>query len=91
MPSSLKADTMSKRGQGGRRKVIKKNRVPSNWRNLLRHSDNKLELFQFLVEMIAQMLRPNLVIVTNGPDVLSTHEIGLNCYHEEADSRIFVQ
>ena len=53
-----------------------------------------MELFQFLVEMITQMLTLNLVIVTNGPDVLSTLEIGLNglenCYHEKADSRIFV-
>ena len=87
-PSSLKADTRSKR------KVTKKNTVLSNWRNFLRHSDNKMELFQFLAEMIAQMLTTNLVIVTNGSDVLSTHEIGLNgldnCYHDEADSRIFV-
>ena len=93
-PSSLKADTRSKPGQGGRRKVTKENTVPSNWPNFLRHSDNKMELFQFLADMIAQMLTPNLVIVTNGPDVLSTHEIGLNglenCYHEEADSHIFV-
>ena len=52
---SLKADTTSKRGQGRRRKVTKKNTVPSNWRNFLRHSDNKMELFQVLAEMIAQI------------------------------------
>ena len=37
-----KADDLS-RGQGGRREVTKKNTVPSNWRNFLRHSDNKME------------------------------------------------
>ena len=93
-PSSLKAGTRCKRSQGGTRKVTKNNTVPSHWCNFLRHSDNKMELFQFLAEMIAQMLTPNLVVVTNGPDVLSTHESGLNgldnCYHEETDSRIFV-
>ena len=91
--SSLKADTRSKCGQGGRRKVTKKNTVPSNWRNFLRHNDNKMEFSQLLAEMIALMLTPNWV-VTNGPDVLSTHEIGFNglnnCYHEEADSPTFV-
>ena len=90
----VRADTRLKRGQGGRCKVTKKITVPSSWRNFLRHSDKKIELFQFLPDMIAQMLTPNLVIVTNGPDVFSTHEISLNgldnCYHEEAESRIFV-
>ena len=40
------------------------------------------------------MSAPNLVIVTKGPAVLSTHETGLQgldkCSHEEADSHIFV-
>ena len=31
--SSLKAETRSKRGQGGRRKVTNKNTMPSNWHN----------------------------------------------------------
>ena len=93
-PSSLKAETRSKRGQGGRRKVTNKNTIPSNWWNFLRCSDNKIELFQFLADKVVQMSAPNLVIVTKGPAVLSTHETGLQgldkCSHEEDDSRIFV-
>ena len=86
-PSILEAYTRSKHGQGGRNKVTKKNTVPSNRRNILRHSDNRVELFQLFVKMIAQMLAPYLVIVTNGPAILSTHEIVLhgkdNCSHRE--------
>ncbi|KAJ8340119.1 hypothetical protein SKAU_G00347520 [Synaphobranchus kaupii] len=93
-PSSLKMETRSKRGQGGRRKVTNKNKVPSNWRNFLRHNDNKTDLFHFLADKIAHMTVPNMVVVTKGPDVLSTSETSLDsldkCFHEEADTRIFV-
>ena len=93
-PSSLKNETRSKRGQSGRRKVTNCNTVPSNWRNFLRHNDNKTELFQLLAHTVSQMSAPNLVIVTKGPSVLSTDEACLQgldkCSHEEADSRIFV-
>ena len=93
-PPSLKADNRSKRGEGGRRKVTKKNTVPSIRRNFFRHCDIMMELFQLFTEMIAQMSAPNLLTVTKGLAVLSTHEIGLhgldNCSHEEADNRIFV-
>ena len=93
-PSSLKMETRSKRGQGGRRKVTNKNKVSSNWRNFLRHNDNKTDLFHFLADKIAQMTVPNIVVVTKGPDVLSTSETCRNhldkCFHEEENSRIFV-
>ena len=74
--------------------MTSKSSIPSNWHNFLRHNDNKTELFQFLADRVAQMSAPNLVIVTKGPAVLSTHETGLQgldkCSHEEADSCIFV-
>lgn len=93
-PSSLKADTRSKRGHGVRRRVTEKNTIPSNWHNFLRHNDNKSELFHFLAEKIAQMSVPNLVIVTKGPQALSTPKVSLSelntCSQEEADCRIFV-
>ena len=59
-PSSLKAETRSKRGQGGRRKVTNKNTMPSNWHNFLRHNDNKTELYHFLADKVAQMFAPNM-------------------------------
>ena len=92
--SSVKAETRSKRGQGGRRKVTKKNTVPSNWQNFFRHGEENMDLFQLLAEMIAQMSAPYLAIVTKGSAVPRTHEIGLlgldNCSHEKADSHIAV-
>ena len=74
--------------------MTNKNKVLSNWRNFLRHNDNKTDLFNFLADKIADMTVPNLVVATKGPDVLSTSETCLDrlnkCFHEEADSRIFV-
>lgn len=92
--SSLKAETRSKRGHGGRRKVTSNNSLPSCWSNFLTHNQNKTELFEFLASRVAQLSADNPVIVTTGPSVLSTNEIPLEgldkCSHEEADSRIFV-
>ena len=93
-PSSLKADTRPKRGQGGKHKVTEKNIIPSNLQNFLRHKNNKSGLFHFLAYKIVQMSVLNLVIVTKGPQALSTHKVSLaepdKCSHEEADSRTFV-
>lgn len=93
-PSSLKMKTRSKRGQGGRRQVTNKNKVPSNRCNFLRHNDNKTDLFHFLADKITHLTVPNMVVVTKGPNVLSTFETCLGsldkCFQEEADSRIHV-
>ena len=74
--------------------MTNKNKVPSNWRNSLRHNDDKTDLFHFLADKLAQMTVPNVVVVTKGIDVLSTSDTCLDrldkCFHEEADSRIFV-
>ncbi|KAJ8402462.1 hypothetical protein AAFF_G00369510 [Aldrovandia affinis] len=55
-PSSLKAETRSKRGRGVRRRVTGKGKIPSNWRNFLRENDNKAELFNFLADKIARIM-----------------------------------
>ena len=74
--------------------MTEKNTIPSNWQNFLRHNDNKSELFHFLADKIVQMSVPNLVMVTKGPQALSTHKVSLaeldECSHEEADKCIFV-
>ncbi|KAJ8410237.1 hypothetical protein AAFF_G00202180 [Aldrovandia affinis] len=67
-PSSLKAETRSKRGRGVRRRVTGKGKIPSNWRNFLRENDNKAELFNFLADKIARVATPNVVIVTKEED-----------------------
>jgi len=59
--------------------------LPRNWRNFLRNSANKAELFDYLVEKVVEHHSDNRVIVTKGPDALS--EIS-PCSHEEADTRV---
>ena len=54
-PSSLNMETRSKRDQ----EVTSKNKVQTNWRNFLRHNDNKTDLFHFLADKIPHMTVPN--------------------------------
>ena len=71
-----------------------KGKIPSNWRNFPRKSDNKAELFNFLADKIARVATPNVVTVTKEEDAVSNHTISLAgmvpCSHEETDTRIFV-
>ncbi len=62
--SSLKSETMSKRGQGVRRRVAGASKTPMNWRGFLRDSSNKTELFYFLAEKMCKALTSGTVIVT---------------------------
>ena len=71
--SSLKSETRSKRGQGARRRVTGTGKLPRNWRDFLRHSANKAELFDYLAEKVVEHHSDNRVIVTKGPDALSNH------------------
>ena len=54
----------------------------------------KAELFKFLVDKIACVASPNVVIVTKEYDAVSNHIINLagvsSCSHKEADTQIFV-
>jgi len=93
--SSLKSETRSKRGQGARRRVTGTGKLPRNWRDILRHSANKAELFDYLAEKVVEHNSDNRVIVTKGPEALSNHpEYSLSeispCSHEEADTRVFL-
>ncbi|RXN30245.1 Venom prothrombin activator pseutarin-C non-catalytic subunit [Labeo rohita] len=91
--SSLKAETRSNRGKGGRRRVTDKTKLPPNWKSFLRDNENKTELFGFLAEKIVTLCPDNVVVVTKGEQALSNKPISLEglspCNHEEADSRIF--
>lgn len=92
--SSLKSETRSKRGQGIRRRVTGTSRTPTNWRSFLQDDNNETKLFRFLAEKICQAGTTSMVIVTKGEDVISNKNKSLDavapCYHEEADTRIFV-
>ena len=58
-PSSLKAESRSKRGHGARRMVTSRCKGPSNWPNFLGDNDNKTDLFNFLADKIEHMPSPN--------------------------------
>lgn len=93
-PSSLKAETRTKRGHGVRRRVTSMGKIPRNWQNFLRDNDNKTELFNFLAQKIAQMSTPSMIIVTKEDDIASNCRVSTDrlapCSHEEADTRIFL-
>ena len=69
--------------------------MPRNWRNFLRHSENKTELFEFLADKVVEHQTENKVIIKKGSKVIS-YQIKINledispCNHEEADTRIFL-
>lgn len=94
LPDSLKEGTREKRGKGIRRKVTSHAKLPSNWKDFLRDSNNKSELFAFLTSKISQFIFPTnkTVYVTSGQSVIhvSTTSGMMNCNHEEADTRIVV-
>ena len=56
--NSLKESTREKRGSGIRRKVGPNTRIPSKWRDFLRNSENKGELFDFLNRILSQAIYP---------------------------------
>ena len=94
LATSLKAETRTKRGQGGRRRVTETGKIPPNWHSFLRDDDNKTELFNFLVDKIVENCTENTVLVTQKEDVLCNLQFNVEglmpCNHEEADIRIFL-
>ena len=45
--NSLKVETMSKRGQGAKRRLSDKGKLPPVWRRFLRNNYNKTDLFNY--------------------------------------------
>ena len=94
LPSSLKSETRMKRGTGARRRVTGTNKTPKNWKNFMRHSQNKTELFCFLADKIADTDTVHPIVVTKEELALSNCAINLDeispCTHEEADTCLFV-
>ena len=67
---SIKEPVRERRGKGIRRKVIGKNKVPSNWPDSLRDSTNKQELFNFLSNKVALTECPDgkQIFIASGKD-----------------------
>uniref|UniRef100_H3A078 Uncharacterized protein n=1 Tax=Latimeria chalumnae TaxID=7897 RepID=H3A078_LATCH len=84
--SSLKR---SKWGKGIRRRATETSKIPTNWWSFLHDDNNKIELFYFLADKIAET-----VIMTKGENIISNQMICLEdmapCTHEEADTCIFI-
>ncbi|KAG7166616.1 hypothetical protein Hamer_G013628 [Homarus americanus] len=85
------------RGKGIRRRVTASGPLPSNWQNFLRNSDNKEELFSFLLEQVMQLFvkESKQLVVTDKKQVLTVppRKDTANlapCNHEEADTRMLV-
>ena len=93
-PESLKAETLSKRGKGVRRRIEPQNVIPGNWQEFLRINDNKVELFSFLATCVAGLDTCQQIISTHHSEILSTQPrdtLGLApCTHEGADTRILL-
>lgn len=96
---SLKTRTRANRGRGTRMKVTPSGKIPGNWQEFLKPSENKQELFDFLTEGLHHLDMPvgKHVYATSGPSsiCIAGPECGIeepvpDCSHEEADTRIFV-
>ena len=94
LTSSLKFETRSNGERGVRRRVTRRGKLPTNWRNFLRDNDNKTDLFTYLANTIGQMSTSDMVIATKVEEAVSNHCISLHDgalgMHEEADTGIFV-
>ena len=96
MKDSLKANTREKRGSGARRRVATDTKIPQNWNDFLRNSDNKSELFRFLSHQCMSLQTEKIMvatldeqIVTNRQEWGELHHIA-QCTHEEADTRVIL-
>ena len=92
--SSIKAGTRIERGTGTRHHVSASGKMPSDWNNFLRDSNNKVELFQFLSTIIQNMILigSKFVFAALGSEVVHAGKGAsmTGCYHEEAYTRIII-
>jgi len=97
LSDSLKSACREKRGTGTRTRVLASTKIPSNWHEFLRVTENKVELFRFLADVCVtsatstnhQILitrDENVMCMSGGTDTTSIAP----CSHEEADTRIFL-
>ena len=64
---------MSKRGQGARRRVTDKGKLPPVWRSFLRDNENRTDLFNFLADKIVERCQGIVVIVTREEGAVSNN------------------
>ena len=94
-PESLKTDTREKRGHGTRISVKETTPICKNWRQFLRVSGNKEELFSLLAKQLELSGdREKVIVATSGEGVKCSSPMDTESLcpsnHEEADTRIFL-
>ncbi len=94
-PDSLKSDTREKRGCGTRISVKANTPICNNWRQFLRVSENKEELFALLAEQLKDSsVAGKVIVATSAEDIKCNSPINSEsirpCNQEEADTRIFL-
>ena len=88
---TIKEATRLKRGTGVRRKVAASTKIPKQWIDFLRNSENKKELFLFLSSQVRDQGITKAFYMTEGEGVVSTvGDMFPTCDHEEADTRVVV-
>ena len=92
--NSLKTQARIQRGKGVRRMVADDIRLPHNWQEFLRDDKNKADLFELLAVHIATIQTEKKVMTTYKESIMSANLCDKSslapCFHEEADTRIFV-
>ena len=58
LDSSIKGSAREKGGIGARRKVSPQTKIPSEWLDFPRVAENKVELFEFLNDVVAKSTLP---------------------------------
>ncbi|KAE8751353.1 hypothetical protein FOCC_FOCC001924 [Frankliniella occidentalis] len=92
---SLKSMTRENRGEGCRTLVTSGTKIPKNWQDFLRNSENKTEFFALMAEGIPLCKVACHLYSTFGEAVLTNSErLDVSfispCNHEEADTRVFL-
>ncbi len=90
------ARTREKRASGRRISVRETTPIWRKWQQFIRDDDNNTELFGLLADKLVSHCPPNsMILATSLNKALCSADIDSirlsPCYHEEADTRIFVR
>ena len=93
---SIKDVTRVGRGTGGRYHIMPNTPIPRKWKDFLRNSENKTEMFKLIAEYVSNLRIPEgkQVICTSEERALSLPPAPVDdispCEHEEVDTRILL-
>ena len=91
---SIKGTTRVSRGIGGRYHIKPNTPIPRKWREFLRNSDNKTEMFRLVADYVSNLVIPEgkQIFCTKEDRVIAVPTAPVDgvspCSHEEVDTRI---